>query len=166
MVDTQDISLVVSKTKVAPIKKLTIPRLELCGAQIASYRVKTLFNRPLTDVYAWTDSTIVLRFTGNCLARLGKANKSVSISLTLNCMLLRSTDDFKSEIASLQSNKPLPALSALHALHPFLDKDGILRVSGRQEHSKLSYSNLHPIILHGRHSVTKLLVSSELCSYN
>ena len=68
MVDTHDrvhISLVVSKTKVAPIKKLTIPRLELCGAQLLSrllHHVKTLFNQPLTDVYAWTDSTIVLNW--------------------------------------------------------------------------------------------------------
>ena len=33
IVDTQDISLVVSKTKVAPMKRLTI---EMCGAQLLS----------------------------------------------------------------------------------------------------------------------------------
>ena len=62
MVDTRDrvySSLVVSKTKVSPIKRLTIPRLELCGAQLLSqllHHVKTLFNIPLTDTFAWTDS--------------------------------------------------------------------------------------------------------------
>ena len=66
MTDTEDnihTSLVTSKTKVSPIKKLTIPHLELCEALLLSRllsHVKEVFEVPICHVYTWTDSTIVL----------------------------------------------------------------------------------------------------------
>lgn len=66
MEDTNGIvhtSLVTSKTRVAPIKALTIPRLELNGALILAqllFHCKEVLGIPLSSVYAWTDSTIVL----------------------------------------------------------------------------------------------------------
>lgn len=59
------IGLVSSKTKVAPIKRLTIPRLELCGAQLLAqllHHVRLVLDIPLDRSYAWTDSTIVLHW--------------------------------------------------------------------------------------------------------
>ena len=58
-------SLIMSKTKVAPIKRLTIPRLELCGACILVkilYSCKEVYCLPSQHIYAWTDSTIVLNW--------------------------------------------------------------------------------------------------------
>lgn len=56
------ISLVISKTKVAPIKRLTIPRLELCGAKLLAQLLHhtQALRIPTESVFAWTDSTIVL----------------------------------------------------------------------------------------------------------
>ena len=61
MIDSNEnfhISLIISKTKVAPIK-----RLELCGAQLLArllFHVREALRIPIQNVYAWTDSTIVL----------------------------------------------------------------------------------------------------------
>ncbi len=58
------VTLVTSKTKVAPIKR-SIPRLELCGAYILAqllHHVKSVFDLPPSHVYIWTDSTIVLNW--------------------------------------------------------------------------------------------------------
>ena len=57
------ISLVTAKTKVARIKPLTIPRLELCGATLLTQLLITTskaLNISLDNCHAWSDSTIVL----------------------------------------------------------------------------------------------------------
>ena len=56
-------SLVTSKTKVSPIKRISIPRLELCGAQILTQllcHAKRILKIPVDSVFSWTDSTVVL----------------------------------------------------------------------------------------------------------
>ncbi len=61
---TVSTSLVISKTKVAPLSPPgTTPRLELCGVQILSKLLSTVMKDlcvELQDVFAWSDSTIVL----------------------------------------------------------------------------------------------------------
>ena len=78
-------SLITSKTRVAPIKQQTIPRLELCGAvllaRLSSHVAKTL-GVPLSHVHHWTDSTIVLSWLDGGPRRLKTfvANRISAIS--------------------------------------------------------------------------------------
>ena len=288
------ISIVTSKTKVAPIKRLTIPRLELCGAHLLAqllHHVKQVFNLPLNCVYAWTDSTIVLcwlvgnpkrfktyvgnrvshiveliapdrwnhvngtenpadcasrglfpsellihelwwdgprwlklsstnwpqqmnlppmepsdeerevclhmtthqrmplvamdrysnftqlkritawilRFISNCRVRRNKQIPQLRSSLSTKelleaeayWLLFSQEEHFAREIQILKKNHVLPNSSPLLSLHPILDSAGILRVGGRVQNSRLSYSFQHPAILHGKHSITKLIILSE-----
>ena len=288
-------SLIMSKTEVAPIKRLSIPRLELCGAQVLAQllqHIKDVFQLPMPNIFAWTDSTIVLSwltgnprrfktFVGNrvsfiidqippdcwnhvagaenpadCASRgllptellehalwwngppwlrlapcnwpkrssisadsLPEEEREVSFVTTVqtkrpvipldrysnftrlqrvtawilrfvhNCrassgrtvepnnspfltmselvdaerywILLSQQEHFSTEIKSLKAKCLVPKDSCLLPFRPFLDQTSILRVGGRESNAKLSYSKMHPIILHGKHPISKLIIRSE-----
>lgn len=61
-------SLLMGKSRVVPLRPITIPRLELCAA-VVSVRVSNLLSKELSyeglKHYFWTDSTIVLGYITN-----------------------------------------------------------------------------------------------------
>lgn len=59
----------------------------------------------------------------------------------------------------------LQSSSSLRNLRPFLHSDQLLRVSGRESESELSYQKKYPPIIHNKHQITKLIIHSEhLCT--
>ena len=294
-VDSQDcvhVSLVMSKTRVAPIKRMSIPRLELCGAQLLAdllRHTREVFRLSTSQLFAWTDSTIVLNwfdgnprrfktFVGNrvsaildsvppnqwnhiagvenpadCASRgispaellehdlwwkgppwlrlasdnwpkqgvpscdsLPEEEREVCLTVVAqpkepilplnqyssftrlcrvtawmfrfisNCRISHSTptvrgsltaseihlaeqywlklaqaDSFASDIAALKADRHVSSDSSLVSLRPFLDSAGVLRVGGRESNSTLAFAKVHPVILHGKHPVARLLISTE-----
>ena len=65
---THSTSLVMSRTRLAPLKKMTIVRLELqaavLGARLAN-RVKHELSYQIDEICLWTDSTVVIQFLQN-----------------------------------------------------------------------------------------------------
>ena len=77
-------SLVLAKSKVAPLKTLTVPKLELCTAVLVSKLLTTVakeLNIPIEHIYAWSDSTITLSWIKTQPVRLKTfvANRVVTI---------------------------------------------------------------------------------------
>jgi len=55
--------LLCSKSRVSPVKQVSIPRLELCGAQLLARLIKKVLPIlciPIDSVHLWTDSRLVL----------------------------------------------------------------------------------------------------------
>ena len=58
-------ALVIAKSKVTPLKKFTIPKLELCAVLLTSKLVQTVNSQLSVDpsnVFGWSDSTITLQW--------------------------------------------------------------------------------------------------------
>ena len=76
------VSLVMSKTKIAQIKRLTIPSLKLCGALLLSrllIHIKKVLRMSVDSIVAWTDSMVVSSWL------VGKPHRLKSYNWELSC---------------------------------------------------------------------------------
>ena len=68
---------------------------------------------------------------------------------------------FKEEIQCLKKQCHLNSSSPFLSLNSFMNSSDLLCVSGRQRLATSCYVSLHPIILHRKHLLTKLIIRTE-----
>ena len=104
-----EVALVSSKSKVAPLRKETIPRLELLGASLLARLFKTIKENlspdyTINDLYAWTDSAVVYCWILN-------VDKCYKIFVHNRLMEIRKLIDIKSWKLVNSKNNPADLIS-------------------------------------------------------
>ena len=105
------------------------------------------------------------RFISNC--RNSKANRQSTTLSTqeldqaLTCCVKTVQVSYAQEFKELGEKHVVAVNSSLKTLHPFLDKEGLLRVGGRLQHYTLPYQIRHQMILPSNHHFSMLIVSAE-----
>nr|CAI5848727.1 unnamed protein product [Callosobruchus analis] len=176
-----------AKSRVAPVKPVTIPCLEVCAALLVAQlydKVISSWNGNIDAVYLWSDSTLEARKISAVIACFHLADElrifercssfsklcrviAFMIRFKCNCTNkqnftghLTQSQSFRSEILNIKTKKPI-GKGKLLKFNPYLGKDDILLVGGRLNDSDLPFEQKHPIILDSKHPFTHLMVSSE-----
>ncbi|XP_072946166.1 uncharacterized protein [Epargyreus clarus] len=76
----------------------------------------------------------------------------------LACIKQVQEREFDNEIKQLKTRGCVPKRSNLRTLCPFVDKQGILRVTGRITQCDASYDTKHPIIMPAKNHLTMLII--------
>ncbi|XP_045765824.1 uncharacterized protein LOC123867687 [Maniola jurtina] len=122
----RQVSLLAAKTRVSPIKQVSIPRLELCGAALLSRllaEVADVLSISKNNIRAWTDSTVVLSWLNSHPSRWKTfvANRVAEILTTMDSAQWYHV-----------SSKENPADCASRGLQPGLLAENELWFSGPQ----------------------------------
>ncbi|KAL0178992.1 hypothetical protein M9458_024434, partial [Cirrhinus mrigala] len=178
-------AFIMGKARVAPLKTVTIPRMELIAATMAS-RMDVLWRRELQmdllDSVFWTDSQSVLKyirnetsrfkvFVANRVSQILKASHPIQWRTTMYRSLTKEDVDraelaiikfcqrqrFPEELDSLEKEQHVKKSSHLYKLCPQL-QDGIMRVGGRLSRLSMPVEVKHPIILSKDLHISELLL--------
>ena len=117
----------------------------------------------LKRITAW-----ILCFINNCrrknTSKFGHLAVKEMILAEIYWISLSQEDSFGQKIVALKSQHSISQTSRILPLNPFLDSSEILqekKKGGREQHSNFHHFQQHPVILHGKHFVSRMMVHTE-----
>ncbi|KAK2559007.1 hypothetical protein P5673_018635, partial [Acropora cervicornis] len=186
MVDSKDnihCAFLMGKSRLAHLKPMTVPRLELLAAVLSLQLNKTLNKIDILDRFHMrcpsftriphpTSGDMLLKSraipsatnTGALAVQEVKtAEKEIFKHVQRNSFsdlvkTLQRLDQSQSPCQLTSELKNLKTPKSMRKLHLVLGNDGILRVGGRLENAPVEFETKHPIILPYRHHVTDLII--------
>ncbi|GFQ64512.1 integrase catalytic domain-containing protein [Trichonephila clavata] len=170
-----NVQLIIAKTRVAPLKPVSLPRLELYSTIVLSWigshasQWKTFVANRVAKIQTLSSATQWHHISGSAnpadLATRGVSSSTLLTSIWLcGPKFLHETFPFQtdSSVPSLNDAVPEERYCTLQSIivpnHLPDDHSNILRVGGRLRHANLAYGHKHPILLPKRHILTDLII--------
>nr|CAH8842548.1 unnamed protein product [Trichobilharzia regenti] len=126
-------SFVMGKSRVAPLKHVTVPRLELQAAVLSVKLLKYILEEiklELSDVYLWTDSMIVLSYIRNTTSRF-KTYIANRVGFTLDNTTRAQWRHVPTNMNSADLASRGIKMSEYERIHTWLDGPGFLKILKR-----------------------------------
>ncbi|GIX70991.1 reverse transcriptase [Caerostris extrusa] len=157
------VKFVAAKSRISPLKKVTIPRLELLacvlGSRLAKYVVTALSLKEVPTYY-WTDATVALCWI--------QREENWGVFVNNRVKEIRIEEKTKSEIIlwSIEQKKHFQEKeNSVHGLQVVRGDDDVLRVKTRIIERDDDLSFLYPILLPSKHYLTECLIREYHLKY-
>ncbi|XP_075152088.1 uncharacterized protein LOC142226096 [Haematobia irritans] len=153
---------------VCPEEKRTKFVLHVERNQFVPFEKYSSFHK-LVRVLAWVLRAVSIFRRGSMGSRL-QSNGYLTVgeirnAKTFLCKVAQK-DEFSRELRQLGCERSIPKSSNIYKLSPFLDEEGLIRLSGRIDFAYyVSDETKHPIILPKNHELTKMLVMQYHIDY-